>query len=85
MAASIDEIFGFGCGASNLVELEKVLHDQLNALCRFCGRLRLEYEIGWARFDKEWKKEAFEESKKEWPLKSSRRLLSTSWQQKLES
>jgi len=83
MGGPIDEIFGLGVGSDSLEQLGKTGWDQLNAVCRYCGRLRVEYDLGWAKFEHDWQKESFEKNCELWPLKSGKKYLSPSWEEAL--
>jgi hypothetical protein len=82
MGGPIDEIFGLGVGAKSPEAINE--KDQLDQLCRYCGRLRVEYELGWASFKYAWQKKEFKENQKQWPLKSGKRFLSASWVKALQ-
>jgi hypothetical protein len=80
MAGPIDEIFDLGMGVTDLKDVEHMKAFQFSALCRFCGRLRVEYDLGWALFKYDWQKEVFKKNCELWPLKSGKKYISPSWE-----
>lgn len=60
-----------------------IYHAQMDLLCRYCGRVRVGFELGQHKFATPEAEEAFEKNIKEYPLYSDKQILSKTYQDKL--